>query len=174
VYIKSRKGKNHWYLLVLVEKAINMKAKWSKLNHLQLGKYAEYLVKMAFTGAGLDVYTAEVDDKGIDFVIRKSKKEYYDVQVKSIRKAQYVYMTKETFRPRKNLLLALVIFDADDQEPALLLIPSLDWLDKAHPCLKDYDYREGKSKPEFGIRITKSNAEGIKAIYSFDKRVVEL
>ena len=69
----------------------------------------------AFTGAVLDVYTAEVDDKGIDFVIRKSDHEYYDVQVKSVRKAQYVYMTKETFRPRKNLLLALVIFEADNQ-----------------------------------------------------------
>jgi len=38
---------------------------WSKLNHLQLGKYAEYLVKMEFTRYGFDVYATEVDDKGI-------------------------------------------------------------------------------------------------------------
>jgi hypothetical protein len=103
-----------------------MKSDWSKLNTLQLGKYAEYLTKMAFTRVGLDVYTAEVDDKGIDFVIRKSESEHLDVQVKSIRSTQYIYMTKDKFKPSKNLLLALVIFEMDS-EPILLLIPSLDW-----------------------------------------------
>ncbi len=39
---------------------------WGKLNHLQLGRYAEYFVKMEFTRHGFDVYSAEVDDKGID------------------------------------------------------------------------------------------------------------
>lgn len=151
-----------------------MKAQWSKLNHLQLGKYAEYLTKMAFTKAGFDVYTAEVDDKGIDFVIRKSESEYFDVQAKSVRKPQYVYMTKEKFRPRKNLLLALAIFEVDDQEPSLMLIPSLDWLDKSYPSLKDYDYEGKKSKPEYGINITKSNIEEIKTAYEFSKRVAEL
>jgi hypothetical protein len=44
---------------------------------------------MEFTLYGFDVYTAEVDDKGIDFVIRKERRRgtdiefvYYDVQVK--------------------------------------------------------------------------------------------
>ncbi len=151
-----------------------MKTKWSKLNHLQLGKYAEYLTKMAFTKTALDVYTAEVDDKGIDFVIRKTESEYFDVQVKSVRGPQYVYMTKEKFRPRKNLLLALVIFESDDQEPSLMLIPSLDWLDKSYPFLKDYDYEGKKSKPEYGVSITKSNIKEIKTAYEFGKRVVDL
>jgi hypothetical protein len=33
---------------------------WSKLNHMQLGRCAEYLVKMEFALYGFDVYTAEV------------------------------------------------------------------------------------------------------------------
>jgi len=41
--------------------------RWSKLSTLQLGRYAEYFVKMEFTLHGFDVYSAEVDDKGIDF-----------------------------------------------------------------------------------------------------------
>ena len=45
---------------------------WDKLNHLQIGKYAEYYVKMVLTQYGFDVYSAEVDDKGIDFIIRKN------------------------------------------------------------------------------------------------------
>jgi hypothetical protein len=44
---------------------------WNRLSPLQVGRYAEYLVKMEFTLYGFDVYTAEVDDKGIDFVVRK-------------------------------------------------------------------------------------------------------
>ena len=52
-----------------------MKTKWSNLNHLQLGKYSEYLVIMEFTRYGFDVYSAEVDDKGIDFVVRKMVRE---------------------------------------------------------------------------------------------------
>lgn len=43
---------------------------WSNLTHLQIGKYGEYFAKMAFNRAGFDVYAAEVDNKGIDFVVR--------------------------------------------------------------------------------------------------------
>ena len=42
---------------------------WSKLNHLQLGKYAEYYAKMEFASYGYEVYTSEVDDHGVDFVV---------------------------------------------------------------------------------------------------------
>lgn len=42
---------------------------WTRLNRLQLGKYAEYLVKMEFVLCGCDVFSSEVDDHGIDFVI---------------------------------------------------------------------------------------------------------
>ena len=74
---------------------------WSKLNHLQLGKYGEYFAKMEFTKTGFDVYTAEVDDKGIDFVVRKNETEYFDIQVKSVRNNNYVFMKKEVFYQEK-------------------------------------------------------------------------
>lgn len=41
---------------------------WSKLSHLQVGRYAEYFVKMQFVLLGYEVYSSEVDDRGIDFV----------------------------------------------------------------------------------------------------------
>ncbi len=40
--------------------------KWSRLSPLQVGRYAEYLVKMEFTLYGFDVYTAQVDDDSND------------------------------------------------------------------------------------------------------------
>jgi hypothetical protein len=49
---------------------------WSRLNTLQVGKYSEYFVKMEFTLYRFDVYQAEVDDKGIDFVIRNRHDSY--------------------------------------------------------------------------------------------------
>lgn len=143
---------------------------WSKLSHLQLGKYGEYFAKMEFTKVGFDVYTAEVDDKGIDFVVRKNETEYFDIQVKSIRNNNYVYMRKEVFAPRKNLFLALILF-ADNHEPTLLLIPSIDWKNKAHPFLVERDYEGKKSKPEWGISITKSNSDEVISTYTFKRQI---
>jgi hypothetical protein len=50
---------------------------------------------MEFTLAGFDVYTSEVDEKGIDFIIRKDEDRYYDVQVKSVRGLNYVFFPKD-------------------------------------------------------------------------------
>jgi len=151
-----------------------MKTKWSKLNHLQLGKYSEYLVIMEFTKHSFDVYSSEVDDKGIDFIVRKNENEYFDIQVKSINKGKYVYMPKRTFEPRKNLFLALVIYGSDENEPTLLLIPSMDWKDKKHKFLVERNYEDRQSEPEWGISITKSNIQEIKAEYLFNVKIVEL
>ena len=82
---------------------------WGNLSKLQLGRYAEYFVKMEFTRLGFDVYTAEVDDKGIDFVIRSADNRYFDVQVKSARGAGLITLPRAKFEPRKNLLAAIVL-----------------------------------------------------------------
>ena len=41
---------------------------------MQLARYAEYFVKMESTRHGFDVYAAEFDDKGIDFIVRKDRR----------------------------------------------------------------------------------------------------
>lgn len=144
---------------------------WSNLNHLQLGKYGEYLAKMEFTKAGFDVYTAEVDDKGIDFIVRKNENEYYDVQVKSIRiDTHYIFMKKKCFSPRTNLLLALILFE-NNSEPKLLLIPSLEWKNKNHSFFVDRDYIDKKSDPEWGLNITKSSKQLLESTYMFSERL---
>jgi predicted GNAT family N-acyltransferase len=43
---------------------------WSKLNSLQLGRYAEYYAKMEFASYGFEIYTSELDDHGIDFIAK--------------------------------------------------------------------------------------------------------
>jgi hypothetical protein len=76
---------------------------------LQVGRYGEYFVKMEFTPLGFDVYGTEVDDKGIDLVVRKGVDQFYDVQVKTVRppRGKYIFFPKHTFELRDTLLAAL-------------------------------------------------------------------
>ncbi|GBD97230.1 MAG TPA: DUF4365 domain-containing protein [Nitrospirae bacterium] len=128
---------------------------WQRLKHLQLGRYAEYLIKMELTFYGLDIYTAEVDDKGIDFVVRNNDNQYFDIQVKSIRGLNYIYIPKKNFQPRNNLLAAIVIF-IESEPPHFYLIPSLSWV-KPNELLADREYKDKKSAPEWGLNISQKN-----------------
>jgi len=128
---------------------------WEHLNHLQVGKYAEYLVKMELVRNGMDVYTSEVDDRGIDFVIRIDQGKYIDVQVKSIRKSKtsYIFFPKSSFKLRKDLMAAIVIF-INGKPPLISLILSERWRNPDE-VFKDKDYPEGTSPPEWGFSVSK-------------------
>ncbi len=139
---------------------------WTKLSPLQLGRYAEYYAKMEFTLLGFDVYEPEVDDKGIDFIIRKSEDNFYEIQVKSLLKSNYAYVVKEKFSLRKSLYLALVLFKQGSL-PELYLIPSLDW-QNPNELLVGRDYIEKKSKPEWGVNITKKSLSRLQK-YQFER-----
>jgi hypothetical protein len=135
---------------------------WSRLSHLQVGRYAEYFFKMQFVLLGFDVYSAEVDDRGIDFVLRREPDRYWDVQVKSIRDTGYVFFPKSKFRIRPTLLVALAIFE-DGSEPNLFLIQATRWND-IDAVFVDRKYDGLKSKPEYGINLSK---KGIKTLERF-------
>jgi hypothetical protein len=126
---------------------------WSRLNHLQIGRYAEYLAKMEFTLHGFDVYGAEVDDKGIDFVVRRGPDRFVDVQVKSLRRAGYVFAPKTKFEPRETLAMALVLF-RDGSPPDQFLIPAPRWREP-EGIFVSRDYGGGlKSVPEWGVNVS--------------------
>jgi hypothetical protein len=130
------------------------------LSHLQIGRIGEYWVKIWLTLLGFDTYYNDIDDKGIDFILRIDNNKHIDIQVKTIRtNTGYVYISKETWRNelRDNLFLALVLLD-NNKMPRIYFIPSTSWL-KPNELLKDRDYnKEGqKSKPEWGINVSKKN-----------------
>jgi hypothetical protein len=60
---------------------------WSHLNRQQIGTCSEYFVKMEFTMHGFQVFTPEVDDRGVDFITRFGSGRWLEVQVKSIRQS---------------------------------------------------------------------------------------
>jgi hypothetical protein len=135
--------------------------RWNELNRLQVGLYAAYYVKMQFVLLGCEVYSSEVDDRGIDFVLRRerfqgandSPAHYWNIQVTSPRKTGYVFFPKDKFLMRSNGLVALVIFE-DGREPNLFLIPATAWL-KPDNVLVDRDYEGRKSAPEYGVNLSK-------------------
>lgn len=137
--------------------------KWSTLNNLQLGRYAEYLVKMEFTKLGFSVFSPEVDDRGIDLVIRTPRGQYCEVQVKSSRSSKsgsgfnYQYWPKgeDKLQIGEQSYIALVLFK-DGDEPHLYLIPTTVW--KAPTTLfVDHEYPGLKSSPEYGINLSEKN-----------------
>lgn len=142
---------------------------WGMLNRQQLGAYAEYFVKMEMTIFRFQVYRAEVDDRGIDFVARRDRGRFIRVQVKSSCKSSYVFMPKCKFELSDDLYLALVKF-SDGVAPEIFLIPSLDW-NSPNPLLRDRQYGEGKkSEPEWGINLSAENGQLLQQ-YRFDNMV---
>lgn len=130
--------------------------KWSQLNHMQLGKYAEYYAKMEFASYGFDVYTSEVDDHGIDFIAKTNSGRFLEIQVKAARQNNYVFMQKEKWDIQNpDCYLALLLFE-DDELPEVYLIPATAWK-TPDELLCDKDYDGLKSKPEYGLNLSKKN-----------------
>lgn len=135
---------------------------YDHLNHFQVGKIGEYWAKIWMTLAGFDIYTTDVDDKGIEFIIRIDNDKHIDVQVKTIReKSGYVFVTKETWRNelRDNLYLTLILLN-NNEIPSVYFIPSTVW--RTPTALftdKNYDKVGQKSKPEWGINVSKKNMD---------------
>jgi hypothetical protein len=145
-----------------------MRYQWSQLNKQQAGTYAEYFVKMEFTMHGFQVYTSEVDDRGIDFVCRYQRQQFLEIQVKSFRKPGYVFLRKDKFEPRPELVLALVQLN-EGREPTLFLIPSSQWLQPGD-LLVGRDYEGLKSRPEWGLNLSRRNLP-LLAPYAFDQQI---
>jgi hypothetical protein len=141
---------------------------WSKLNNQQVGAYAEYYFKMELTMAGFQVYSTEVDDRGVDFVIRHASGPFREIQVKSLRvdplrPSGYVFMQKSKFALRSDVFLALALF-YEGKEPDLYLVPAERWLTPDNMfCDRPYGGTL-KSKPEWGLSISR---KGLPSLIEF-------
>jgi hypothetical protein len=144
---------------------------WSRLNSQQVGAYTEYFVKMELTMFGFQVYSTEVDDRGIDFVARHERGPFLQIQVKSLRSLGYVFMQKSKFELDEHLHLALgLLFES--QPPQLYLIPALAW-QSPDKVFVERNYEGLKSPPEWGLNISQRNMSAL-APYAFEKSVERL
>ena len=112
---------------------------------------------MELASYGFEVYTTEVDDHGIDFLIKRQKsKKFYEIQVKSIREYGYVFMPKCTWEvDQENLYLVLLIFK-EGKLPNVYMIPATAW-QNSDELFKDKNYEGLKSEPEYGLNLSLKN-----------------
>jgi hypothetical protein len=141
------------------------KYQWKHLNGLQVGAYAEYFVKMEFTMAGFQVFMPEVDDRGIDFIVRFGTGCWHEIQVKSVRTSSYIFLAKDKFALSPTLYAAIVILP-EGRQPDLYLIPSLAWKQPGK-FLVERTYEGLQSAPEWGINLSKRNMPLLEE-YRFD------
>ena len=146
---------------------------WSKLNSLQLSKYAEYFAKMEVASFGLEVYTSEVDDHAIDFIIKDKKERFCEMQVKAKSEKGYVKLKKDKFDiNNKNLYLILLVFKSG-KLPDIFLIPTEAWKEPNKVFTdKDYGKPGQTSTPEYGINISQKNYY-ILEIFRFEDSIKE-
>lgn len=144
---------------------------WKNLNRQQVGTFSEYFIKMELTMFGFQVYTTEVDDRGIDFVARYEQGPFLSIQVKSIREKGYVFMQKDKFALSADLYLALVILE-EGVEPRFFLIPSEAWKEP-NELLVDRNYIGKKSKPEWGMNLSKRNMKLLNE-FSFSRIISQI
>lgn len=142
---------------------------WSLLNPLQLGRYAEYFAKMEFASYGLEIYSSEVDDHGVDFIVKDKNGRFCEIQVKSVRNKGYVFVQKTKFDiSNKNLYLTLLLFE-NGKNPDIFLIPSVVWEAPNEVFVdRNYDKPGQKSAPEYGINISQKNYDVLEA-FRFEK-----
>lgn len=119
----------------------------------------------------MEVYTTEVDDHGVDFIVKDKNGRFCEIQVKSLRGKGYVFMPKSKFDiSNKNLYLTLLIFE-HGKLPDIFLIPSQAW-EVPNDVFVDrkYDKPGQTSKPEYGINFSRRNYE-ILEIFNFEESV---
>ena len=131
--------------------------RWGALNKQQVGAFAEYFVKMELTMYGFEVFTTEVDDRGVDFVARRRGSPFIEVQVKSLRANGYVYTEKTKFELKEHMYLALALL-FEEQAPQLYMIPAQTWQRPSNVFVdRNYDEPGQTSKPEWGVNVSKRN-----------------
>ncbi|MDD3227806.1 MAG: hypothetical protein PHE09_01190 [Oscillospiraceae bacterium] len=129
---------------------------WSRreLTPQKLGAFCEYYAKMALVSYGMSVYTAEVDDHGIDFVA-ETKSGFLKFQVKSVREnTKYVFMRQEHFDVKDSSLYLILIQLSDGEHPDMYVIPAAAWRDSNSKLLVYHAYEGKKSAPEYGVNLS--------------------
>jgi hypothetical protein len=146
---------------------------WSEMTPQKLGRYAEHLVCTELLALNFDIYTVDVDDHGIDLIVRKRNSLFLEFQVKSNRNLNYIFFPKATFVPRNNLFAVVVPF-FEREAPQLYLIPSITWLEpNAFFVDRDYGQEGQTSKPEWGLNFSAKNLPYL-APYAFDQIIQRL
>ena len=127
-----------------------LRTSYDHLNTVQKGSLGEAYSKMAFTLEGFEVYDAEYDDRGIDFVVRNSSGRFFSVQVKATDKASNPFIKESKFYDADDFLFCAVRLIEGDP-PVLYLARGSDWRTGLE-CL-NYNPSGGSAGPYYEMRF---------------------
>ena len=139
-----------------------------------MDQYAENYAKMEFTSYRYEVYTSEIDDHGVDFVVKAPDKlGFYEIQVKSMCRGNYVFISRDKIKMDDRYLVGFLYFE-DNAMPEVYIITIKAWK-TPNAVLVDREYAKPrqKSKSEWGINYSKKNKhliEPYKIEQFFEKR----
>jgi len=111
---------------------------------------------MELASFGCEIYSSEVDDHGVDFIARINKK-FYEVQVKSMRKSNYVFVLKAKMDICDDFRLVCLLRFVESKLPHVYIVPAKAWRNP-NAVLVDRNYENTtKSNPEWGIQFSEKN-----------------
>jgi len=152
----------------------NFNLTWSResLNTQKLGTFCEYYAKMVLTSYGMNVYTSEVDDHGIDFVA-EGRKGFLKFQVKSIRpdSTRYAFVHEKDFDITDATMYLFLITLNDGELPDCYIIPATAWggCGKNALFVHHADYKV----PEYGVNVSDKNLQELQ-IFSIGTMIQNL
>ena len=142
---------------------------WESLTSMQIGRYAEYYSKMEFASYGFEVFSSEVDDRGIDFIVRGIAGDFYEIQVKSLRessKSKYAFIKDNKMDISSTKFIVCFIYFKLNSLPSIYLLKATEW--------KTPNVVLRQNTGEWGINISKESLIYLENNYRFDKVVGEL
>jgi len=156
---------------------------WSSLNDehktggLKRGFFGEYFAEMQFMIHGFEVYKTVVDDRGIDFIIRKPQRPFLEIQVKSVTGNTNIKINRDKFDIKNKHLYLLAIKWVDGKEPEMYIIPSERW-GKHDNIFYDSELINKKTgkphkEPQYGLFLSDKNCESLLQ-YQFEKYIEEI
>lgn len=142
--------------------SVTLKANWDAAGTQLLEASAELMAAAHFALAGLSVYRPLADDQGVDLLVDLGAGEHLLVQVEAVRvnavPHSTVSLNKKYFLLEEHYALCLVVFDRDDPQPHLYLVPATEWLAPVSPLTSPLT-----SPPEYGVEISKTWREELAA-----------
>ena len=146
------------------QQGLSYNLQWSRkeLTPQILGTFCEYYAKMTLASYGASVYTSEVDDHGIDFVVETPSGSFKKIQVKSVRieSTKYVYMEAKYFHTDDPNLYLYLLLLKDGNHPESFIIPAAEWELRKTESL--FVYHGNYQSPEYGLNLSEKNREALR------------
>lgn len=137
---------------------MGLEYKLEHFNTLQKGAFGEAFARMAFALKGIKVYTAEYDDRGVDFVLKTPRGVFYEAQVKTTGKSVNPFIYASKFRMEETFLFVAVRL-TEGMEPELYVARATEWKEP-NGCI-NFNSGGGNAGPYYEMSFAKKHQSSL-------------